>query len=134
MSGLGEQFAKKDDRKLEDEILESFSFLFAEKNGVFVPNNPPKRYFDLAVATVAAEDLLFHFARMRGDFATSVTSSSHPDQWRELNEVLEDAEVREGLGTSEIVASRRSRSYANPESAGRVVRERWEQLKRYFKK
>jgi len=132
MSGIGEHLAKKDDRRLEDEIREHFSFLFTEKKGVFVRDKPPKRYFDLAVTTVAAGDLLLHFARMRGDFATSVTSSSHPNEWRELNDVLEDADVRDGLATSEIVVSRRSRSYADPESAGRVVRERWEQLKRYY--
>ena len=92
---------------------------------------PPTRYFDLAVTTVAAENLLFHFARMRGDFAVPVTSCSRPNNWRELNDVLEEEEVMRGLSTSEIVASRRSRSYASPGSAGRVVREGWDQLKRH---
>ena len=134
LSLIGQYLARGDDRKLESEVRENFSFLFTEKNARFVrEDRKPKRVFDLAVATVAAEDLFFYFVRMRGDFAASVTSRHQPHGWRELNDVLEEADVEECLSVSGIVDSRRSRFFTNPEDASRVLRDRWDQLTRHYK-
>jgi hypothetical protein len=133
LCGISRFLSRKDDRKLENEIRACFSFLFTEKNAHFIrDDHQPKRVFDLAIATVAAEDLLFQFVRIRDDFAASVTSCHSPHSWRELNDVLEEAEVKEGLTVSEIVASRRSRFYKNPDDASRVLRDRWDQLERHY--
>jgi hypothetical protein len=134
LSGINGYLAKKDDRKLEDEIRDHFSFLFTEKNAHFVRNESKiKRSFDLAVVEVAAQGLLLQFVRMRGDVSMAVRSARSPENWRQVNDVLEEDEVEAGHSTAEIVVSRRSRFYTGPESASHVLKDKWDQLRRHYK-
>jgi hypothetical protein len=121
---LDERIARKNQDRFAQDVRTHLSFLFADHAAQVIPNEgvsfPPG--FDGAYVTVAAETLLFRFARGRGDFGVEVASNFAPKNWEDLGLVIEATEhLKEP--TEHLPASYRL------ESLGRILQPQFERLK-----
>ncbi len=82
--------ARRNERRLNRDIVDAMPFLFAEHRGRVISNQgvpfPPG--FDYAFVSVASDNLLIRFMRGRDELDVSVASAGAPNDWYELSLVL----------------------------------------------
>lgn len=128
--------SRKLDAALAKEIDQRLEFLFTQKNARVLPSDEHqvKRMFDLALVTVATDDLHVRFITVHSHFTVEVASPRMPHQWEDLSSALENAELSEGATLKNVVAARRSHSYSFFMDVERLLRSHWSLLKRYCHK
>ena len=87
---LDTNVAKRYDEAFAREIQRHLTFLFKDHAAQIVPNAPERfpRSFDASYVTVAAEGLVFQFARCRGEFYVRVAPDFAPDEGEDLKLLL----------------------------------------------
>jgi hypothetical protein len=121
---LDRRIARKNQDRFAQDVRTHLSFLFTDHAAQVIPNEgvrfPPA--FDGAYVTVAAETLLFRFARGRGDFGVEVASKFAPTTWEDLGLVIEAAGRLKGPAEHQP-------AYYRLESLSRILQPQFEQLK-----
>jgi|SRR5271165_738982 len=121
---LDRRIARKNQERFAQDVRTHLSFLFTDHAAQVISNEgvrfPPG--FDGAYVTVAAETLLFRFARERGDFGVEVASKLAPKNWEDLGLIIEAAERLKG-------PTEHQPAYYRLESLGRILQPQFEQLK-----
>jgi len=87
---LDSLMARREERKLEQDVRDAMPFLFSLRNAARVATNglpfPPPN--GGGYLTLAAEDLLFRFCRGNGELNVSVAPQDRPNDWSELELLL----------------------------------------------
>jgi hypothetical protein len=130
---LDKRVAKRYDERLANDVRQNLPFLFTEKCGQIVPSDDYhiQRAFDLAVVTVATQDVWIRFIQVRGEFNVEVASTQPPHRWEDLSGALENAEMRRGATLNDVVKTRPSRAYSSFADAARLLRAQWPVLQLY---
>jgi hypothetical protein len=123
---LDDLMARHDDRRLAQDIRESFIHLFADRGARVVPNDKREygkpRSFDEAVANVVTDELHFRFSRVRGEFGTAISLPGPPHKWESLSSALTWLEFQQAMKNS-------PGWWGDLRATDRFIAAHWEQLK-----
>jgi hypothetical protein len=93
--------ARRDDKKLGEDLRNNLVRLFAEHSAQVVQNEESEyrepRSFDCAVATVTTPDLHLRFVRVRGQFSIDISTASPHRRWDSLDSALLWLDMQQGI-------------------------------------
>lgn len=97
----GNFLARRDDKKLGEDVRNNLVRLFAEHSAQVVQNDESDytepRSFDYAVATVATPDLDLRFVRVRGQFEIDISIPGPHRKWDALDSALLWLDMQRGV-------------------------------------
>jgi hypothetical protein len=95
--------ARRDDKKLGEELCNNLVRLFTEHSAQVVQNDESEyrepRSFDYAVATVATPDLDLRFVRVRGEFSVDISLPSPNRRWDSVDSAFLWLDMQQGVQT-----------------------------------
>ena len=75
-------------RRLKNELLKDYAWLFDEYGARVIPMKPHRQVMNYTSVTIAVEDLLFQFVRGMGEFRVNVAPAHAPHDWYDFGDAI----------------------------------------------
>jgi hypothetical protein len=118
------RYLAKAQKKLTEQIVAEFSFLFEEHNAKLIPNEAAgnRMLAGWSFVTLSVEGLLLRFIPWRDTRQVHIASEHHPRDWQDLSELLNVIDPNNSHNHSIVVF----------QDAARILKKDWNLVKEAF--